>query len=100
LTRFATTPKISTYLYAVCAGPYHEYRFDDNPSGVPLGLYCRQSLKEYLVPERYLEWTVKGLKFYNEFFDVNYPFSKYDQVFVPEFNFGAMENVGCVTYRD
>lgn len=57
-------------------------------------------MSQYLVPERYFNWTVKGLGFYKEYFDFAYPFNKYDQVFVPEFNAGAMENVGCVTYRD
>jgi aminopeptidase N len=97
---FKTTSKISTYLYAICAGPYEEFRHDDNEVSIPLGLYCRKSLKKYVVPERYFTWTVAGFKFYQSFFGINYPFTKYDQIFVPEFNFGAMENVGCVTYRD
>ena len=92
--------KISTYLYVLCAGRYAEFRKDDNEVGIPLALYCRQSMVKYLVPERYFHWTVEGFKFYQSFFDYNYPFSKYDGVFAPEFNHGAMENVGCVTYRD
>lgn len=97
---FKTTAKISSYLYAICAGPYEEFREDDNELDIPLGLYCRKSLASYLIPERYFHWTIQGFKFYNDFFGIKYPFGKYDQVFVPEFNFGAMENVGCVTYRD
>lgn len=97
---FKTTAKISSYLYAICAGPYEEFREDDNELDIPLGIYCRKSLSSYLIPERYFHWTIQGFKFYNEFFGIKYPFGKYDQVFVPEFNFGAMENVGCVTYRD
>jgi aminopeptidase N len=97
---FNRTSKISTYLYAICAGPYEEFRHDDNEVSIPLGLYCRKTLKKYVVPERYFTWTVAGFKFYQNFFGINYPFTKYDQIFVPEFNSGAMENVGCVTYRD
>lgn len=92
--------RISTYLYSLCAGPYVEHRYDDNELGIPFGLYCRKTMDKHLVPKMYFHWTVEGHKFYKNFFDVPYPFSKYDQVFVPEFNMGAMENVGCVTYRD
>lgn len=92
--------RMSSYLYALCAGDYVEHRFDDNDVNIPMGLYCRKSMNKYLVPERYFTWTVEGHKFYRSFFDYPYPFSKYDQVFVAEFNFGAMENVGCVIYRD
>lgn len=97
---FITTKTISTYLYAVCAGPYYEYREDINEIGIPLGVYCRQSIKQDLTPSIYINWTIQGFKFYQSFFDIPYPFTKYDQVFVPEFNFGAMENVGCVIYRE
>jgi len=97
---FRQTKRISTYLFAVCAGPYAEWRNESNDSGVPLGLYCRKSLSKYCNPDLIFHWTVNGFRFYSEFFGVNYPFNKYDQVYVPEFKFGAMENVGCVTYRD
>lgn len=100
LTVFKSTARISTYLYAIVAGPYAEYRVNENEVGIPLGFYCRKALIPYFVVERYIDITVKGFKFYNEFFDFPYPFEKYDQIFVPEFNAGAMENVGCVTYRD
>jgi aminopeptidase N len=92
--------KISTYLYALCAGKYAEFRKDDNEVGIPLAIYCRQTMVKYLVPDRYFHWTIEGFKFYQKFFEYPYPFSKYDAVFAPEFNSGAMENVGCVTYRD
>mmetsp|Transcript_549 Transcript_549/g.731 ORF Transcript_549/g.731 Transcript_549/m.731 type:complete len:866 (+) Transcript_549:6344-8941(+) len=100
VTSFEPTARISTYLYAVCAGPYVEFRVDENAAGVPLGFYCRKTLAPFFVLERYSEPTIKGFLFYNDFFNFKYPFGKYDQVFVPEFNAGAMENVGCVTYRD
>ena len=97
---FRPTKRISTYLFAVCAGPYAEWKMEENEAGVPLGLYCRQSLAKYCTPERIFRWTVNGFLFYTRFFGVDYPFGKYDQVYAPEFKFGAMENVGCVTYRD
>mmetsp|Transcript_17088 Transcript_17088/g.16965 ORF Transcript_17088/g.16965 Transcript_17088/m.16965 type:complete len:690 (+) Transcript_17088:656-2725(+) len=100
LRNFEETSIISTYLVAVCAGPYYEVRYDSNEINIPLGFYCRKSLKEILNPELYLSWIIPSFKFYQEYFDMNYPFKKYDQVFVPEFNSGAMENVGCVTYRE
>mmetsp|Transcript_20458 Transcript_20458/g.38299 ORF Transcript_20458/g.38299 Transcript_20458/m.38299 type:complete len:871 (-) Transcript_20458:81-2693(-) len=100
VTVFKPTLRISTYLYAVCAGPYVEFRVDENELGIPLGFYCRKTLAKHMVVELYSVPTILGFKFYNEYFDFTYPFEKYDQVFVPEFNFGAMENVGCVVYRD
>ena len=100
LHTFRQTKRISTYLFAVCAGPYAEWRMDTNDVGIPLGIYCRQSLAKYCTPDRVFRWTVNGFLFYTQFFGVPYPFGKYDQVYVPEFKFGAMENIGCVTYRD
>ena len=94
---FSKTDKISTYLAALCAGPYFRaevsYKY-------PLGFYCRQSMKLHMDVELYKKWTIAGFEFYEEFFDYPYPFKKYDQVFVPEFNFIAMENVACVTLDD
>ena len=102
LHQFTPTKKISTYLYCVCAGPYEEILRKSNSVNIPLGLYCRKSLFKYMQAEqeKYFTWTIRGFKFYQEFFQTPYPYNKYDQVFVPEFKFGAMENVGCVTYRD
>ncbi|QNE90052.1 aminopeptidase N [Corynebacterium incognita] len=106
---------LSTYLVALCAGPYYEvtdtWRGElihhaetpaDQPREltVPLGLYCRQSLAEHLDAERLFTETKQGFDFYHANFGVAYPFGKYDQIFVPEFNAGAMENSGCVTIRD
>ena len=95
---FATTPPISTYITAVVAGPYHvvEDRFDD----VPLGLYCRRSLAQHLDPDEFFEITKQGLAWFPRIFGRPYPFTKYDQLLVPEFNFGAMENPGCVTFAE
>lgn len=97
---FEETSKISTYLVGLVAGDYHEVRLNENPTGISLGLYCRKALISDLVPERYFKWTIRGFAFYQHFFDIKYPFKKYDQIFVPEFNAGAMENVGLVTFKE
>ena len=95
---FAETVPFSTYLLAVCAGPFHHVH--DVHDGIPLGLYCRQSLAEHLDHEPLFEITKAALDFFGDFFDRRYPFGKYDQLFVPEFNWGGMENVAAVTYTD
>jgi aminopeptidase N len=95
---FPPTPVMSTYITAVAAGPYHVVR--DSYDGIPLGIFCRQSLAEYLDPEEIFEVTRQGFGFYHSAFGVRYPFGKYDQLFVPEFKEGAMENAGCVTFLE
>jgi aminopeptidase N len=100
--RFAATERISSYITALVAGPYHrvdgEYRSGDRL--VPLGVFCRTSLAEHLDADAILEETRQGFEFYERVFDFPYPFEKYDQLFVPEFNSGAMENAGCVTHNE
>jgi aminopeptidase N len=96
--RFPATPPVSTYITALVAGPYHVVR--DEHDGIPLGVYCRASLAEYLDADRIIEVTRRGFDFYRRVFDQPYPFTKYDQLFVPEFNAGAMENAGCVTFLE
>jgi aminopeptidase N len=95
---FPPTPIMPTYITAVAAGPYHVVR--DTHDGIPLGLFCRQSLAEYLDAEEILEVTRQGFDFYHGSFGIKYPFGKYDQLFVPEFKEGAMENAGCVTFLE
>jgi aminopeptidase N len=92
---FPATPPISTYITSVVAGPYHVVR--DEHDGIPLGLYCRQSLASFLEPAELFEITRQGFDHFHGAFGVRYPFAKYDQVFVPEFNCGAMENAAAVT---
>ncbi|MDP9434884.1 MAG: aminopeptidase N, partial [Actinomycetota bacterium] len=92
------TPRMSTYITALVAGPYAEVH--DSHHGIPLGLYCRRSLAEHLDAEALFEVTKQGFDFFHRVFDVRYPFGKYDQLFVPEFNAGAMENAGCVTFLE
>ena len=96
--RFERTERFSTYLFALIAGPYHVVR--DDHDGIPLGFYCRSSLAPYLDTDELFEVTKQGLTFFADFFGYEYAFHKYDQVFVPEFNFGAMENVGAITHSE
>ncbi len=100
--RFAPTPRISSYITAVVAGPYHSVHssWEGDGRSVPLGIYCRPSLAEFLDSDALFDVTRQGFDWFQEKFDHPYPFEKYDQLFVPEFNAGAMENAGCVTFRD
>ena len=95
---FPPTPPMATYVTAIAAGPYHVVRADHD--GIPLGIYCRQSLAGYLDPDEIFEVTRQGFDFFHDSFGVRYPFGKYDQLFVPEFKEGAMENAGCVTMTE
>jgi aminopeptidase N len=95
---FPPTPLLPTYITAVAAGPYHVVR--DEHDGIPLGIFCRQSLASYLDPDEIFEVTRQGLDYFHNAFGVRYPFGKYDQLFVPEFKAGAMENAGCVTFLE
>ncbi|HWH32858.1 MAG TPA: aminopeptidase N [Egibacteraceae bacterium] len=111
--RFAPTLPISPYIYALVAGPYHQVHDRwDGGGGEPvdLGIYCRASLAPHLDAEEIFTITKQSFAFFTETFGYPYPFGqggghpgpskKYDQLFVPEFNFGAMENPGCVTFSE
>ncbi len=100
---FAPTPVLSSYVTAVVAGPYHSVRGELTSSDgriVPLGVFCRASLAEHLDAEEVMDITRAGFAFYEGLFGIPYPFPKYDQLFVPEFNAGAMENAGAVTFLE
>ncbi|MFF3447388.1 aminopeptidase N [Streptomyces sp. NPDC002667] len=99
---FEPTPRISTYITALIVGPYHSVHsvYEKDGQSVPLGIYCRPSLAEFLDSDAIFEVTRQGFDWFQEKFDYAYPFTKYDQLFVPEFNAGAMENAGAVTIRD
>ncbi|MER5443632.1 aminopeptidase N [Streptomyces sp. NPDC002790] len=101
---FEPTPRMSTYITALIVGPYHSvhssYENPETGQSVPLGIYCRPSLAEFLDSDAIFEVTRQGFDWFQEKFDYAYPFAKYDQLFVPEFNAGAMENAGAVTFRD
>lgn len=99
---FATTPRMSTYLVALIAGPYAEWKdsYTDEHGEIPLGIYCRASLAPHMDAERLFTQTKQGFGFYHKNFGLPYAFGKYDQLFVPEFNAGAMENAGAVTFLE
>ena len=100
---FPQTPRISSYITAIVAGPYVAHH-DQLPSSdgrtIPLGIYVRQSLSEFLDFDYIFDITKNGFEYFEREFAVPYPFAKYDQLFVPEFNAGAMENAGCVTFTE
>nr|WP_231126588.1 aminopeptidase N [Motilibacter aurantiacus] len=97
--RFAPTPRLSSYVTAIVAGAYAAVRGEvvSRKGSLPAAVFCRRSLAEHLDADVILELTQQGFTFFEELFDRAYPFDKYDQLFVPEFNAGAMENAGCVT---
>jgi aminopeptidase N len=99
---FAETKTMSTYITALVAGEYvsvtDSYRgaYDE----IPLGVFCRQSVRDHLDADDIFTVTKQGFEFFEGVFEMGYPFGKYDQLFVPEYNMGAMENAGAVTFRD
>lgn len=95
---YEKTVPFSPYLQSVVAGPY--VKVEDEHNGVPMAMYCRASLVQFLDADELFGYTKAGMDFFSDFFDTPYPFTKYDQVFVPEFNWGGMENVGNVVYAD
>jgi aminopeptidase N len=101
---FPTTKRMSTYITAVVAGDYYEVQdiYEGRFGKIPIGHYSRQSLKDCLDRDReeIVLLTKQGFEFFEDIFDSPYPFEKYDQLYVPEYNMGAMENAGCVTLRD
>lgn len=101
--RFAETEKMSTYITAIIAGPYKgvtDSLVSSDGRTIDLGVYSRASLLEHLDTDRIIDTTRKGFAFFEKQYGIAYPFTKYDQIFVPEYNAGAMENAGCVTFRD
>jgi aminopeptidase N len=99
---FARTPPLSSYVTAVAVGPYHRVdgRWHGERQSVELGVLCRASLAPHLDAEEILDITRRGLDFFTAAFDQDYPWGKYDQIFVPEYNLGAMENPGLVTFTE
>jgi aminopeptidase N len=99
---FPATPRISTYLTAIAAGEYHllsDSHTTPSRQVIPIGLACRQSMRPYLDAAEVLGLTRQGLDYFTGLFGMDYPFAKYDQVFVPD-SPGATENVGCVTITE
>ena len=99
--KFKTTPRIPTYLDALIAGPYSSvHDLYKGEKEIPLGIYCRKSMMQYLDPEDIFLVTKQGFEYFEKVFGLAYPFEKYDQIAVVDFNFGAMENAGAVTFRE
>ena len=105
---FVPTRRISTYITTILAGPYHRetdaWTGNEGTAGegleIPLALYCRRSLAPSFDAPEIFDTTKRGLDFFHDLFDYPYPFGKYDQAFVPEYNLGAMENPGLVTFTE
>ena len=104
LRSFAETPPLSSYLFAMTAGEYVGARRDLRLAGrvdaIPVGLWSRRSLAKHLEHERFQEMTEQAFTYFGTLFGREYPFDKLDHVFCPEFNVGAMENVGLITYTE
>ncbi|MGZ5370185.1 aminopeptidase N [Aeromicrobium sp.] len=99
---FAPTKKMSTYITALICGEYDVVRdvYEGAYEDIALGVFCRQSVREFLDEDDLFLITKQGFEFFEGAFEMGYPFGKYDQLFVPEYNMGAMENAGAVTFRD
>jgi aminopeptidase N len=100
---FSATPRISSYITALIAGPYDVVRdslVSSSGKNIPLGVFSRKSLAQYLDADYIIDITKRGFEYFESRFGVPYPFEKYDQLFVPEFNAGAMENAGAVTFTE
>jgi aminopeptidase N len=95
---FTPSVPMSSYITALCAGPYHEVK--DSHDGIELGAYCRASMAQYMDADDLFLITKQGFDFFHEQFGVRYPLPKYDQLWVPDFNAGAMENFGCVVHAE
>jgi aminopeptidase N len=100
---FAPTPILSSYVTAIVAGPYEVIRSEltsRDGRTIPLGIFSRKSLSQYVDSDYIFDKTREGFAYFEEKFDFPYPFEKYDQLFVPEFNAGAMENAGAITFTE
>ena len=102
---FEETKLFSTYLFALVGGPYQKFESQynskkSNSEIIPLRFYARKSLAPHVDEAELFEVTCQGFEYFEDFFDFAYPFGKYDQIFVPEFNHGAMENVGAITHSE
>ncbi len=95
---FPATPPLSSYAYALITGPYTVWESD--AAGIPLRLFARKTLAQYVVPEEWFMSTQESFAFFQQYFEIPYPFVKYDQAIVPDFNFGAMENIAAVTFNE
>lgn len=97
---FEDSPLQSSYIYGFAAGEYHHFGNSDPEAPVPMKIFCRQSVKDMVPFEEQFRVVKEGMNFFGEYFNVKYPFDKYDQVYCPEFRIGAMENIGIVTFTE
>ena len=95
---FPTTPRLSAYNFSMHAGPYKMW--EDNSGKYPMRLFARQSVAAQVAPADWFKYTKAGLAYYDDYFGVPYPFKKYDQVLVPQFIYGAMENAAAITFTE
>ncbi|EHC07811.1 aminopeptidase N [Shewanella baltica OS625] len=95
---FPDTPKLSPYNFSMHAGPYHMWQ--DNSGRYPMRLFARESVANQVTPQDWFNYTKQGLTFFDNYFGIPYPFKKYDQILVPDFLYGAMENAGAVTFAE
>jgi aminopeptidase N len=100
--KFPESKKLSTYVYSLHAGPYNVWKSEaqTNNQLIPLRLFSRQSMAKFVDPEEWFSTTRQGFNFYEDYFDIAYPYKKYDQLIVPDFNSGAMENAAAVTFNE
>ncbi|QIR16247.1 aminopeptidase N [Shewanella aestuarii] len=98
LWQFPASPKLSPYNFSMHAGPYHVWQ--DNSTTYPMRLFARQSVIEQVTAEDWFTYTKQGLRFFNDYFGIPYPFKKYDQILVPDFLYGAMENAAAITFSE
>jgi aminopeptidase N len=98
LWTFPKTPKLSTYLFSLHAGPYAKW--EEKAGSIPMRLFVRQTLKKYVQTRDWFVPTRQGLKFYGDYFKYPYPFKKFDQIIAPDFNAGAMENAAAITFSE
>ena len=96
--QFAQTPIMASYVFSLHAGPYTVW--EDNSGNIPLRLFARQEMAQYVDSQEWFLFTQQAFSFFNNYFDYAYPFKKYDQLIVPDFNSGAMENIGAVTFNE
>jgi aminopeptidase N len=95
---FPKTKKLSPYNFSLHAGPYKVW--EDNSGKYPMRLFARQSVAAQVAPADWFKYTKNGLAFFDDYFGIPYQFEKYDQVLVPDFLYGAMENAGAVTFAE
>ena len=95
---FPNSQKLSPYNFSMHAGPYRMWQ--DNSGKYPLRLFARQSVANQITPKHWFTYTKQGFEFFDDYFGINYPFKKYDQVLVPDFLYGAMENSAAVTFSE